>query len=227
MAKKVIAIILGAADVLLLGVIIFSAATGWRFGLPLASSRASSGLIAATQAQEATEAEEATAPPAESPTTAPTQAPTPAPTQASTEAPAKLPYADSLGAPAAYDFAWVADAQGGNLDGTFLGTSELVGKWKGEIIYDGVWELVTVMIDNDATVTIQPYQINYGDGWEDESGEAPYIFSGSFDINSVNGAGSYGSINLYTFVESSGAQYGVGTFSVSSGGSANVYLVRP
>ena len=163
----------------------------------------------------------------EAPTEAPTQKPTEVPTEAPTEAPAKLPYADSIGKPAATDFTWIADAQSGNLTGSFLGNDDLVGKWKGEIIYDGAWELVYVTIDRDAKIVIEPCQINYGDGWEDESGEEPYVFKGAFEISSVNGAGSYGSINLYTFLESNGTQYAVGTFSVNNTSSADIYMVRP
>lgn len=160
-------------------------------------------------------------------TEAPTEKPTEALTEPPTEAPAKLPYEDSLGEVKASDFAWIADAQSGNLTGSFLGTDDLIGKWKGEIIYDGAWELVYITIDRDAKITIEPYQINYGDGWENESGEEPYVFKGAFDISSVNGAGNYGSINLYTFLESNGTQYCVGTFSVNNTGSADVYMVRP
>lgn len=179
----------------------------------------------ATEAARPTVA--ATLPPTEAPTEAPTEPPTEAPTEPPTEAPAPLPYIDSIGKPSATDFTWISDAQSGNLGGSFLGNDDLVGKWKGEIIYDGVWELVYVTIDRDATITIEPYMINYGDGWEDEEGEEPYVFTGMFDISSVNGKGSYGSINLYTFLESHGTQYAVGTFSVKNSSSADVYMVRP
>ncbi len=138
-----------------------------------------------------------------------------------------LPYIDSLGVPAAEDFAWIPDVQTGDLTGSFLGNDELIGKWKGEIIYDGIWELVYVTIDTSGSITIEPYQINYGDGWEDETGGEPYLFDGTFDISSVYGSGSYGSISLYTFLESYGTQYGVGTFSVHDESSADVYMVRP
>ena len=138
-----------------------------------------------------------------------------------------LPYADSLGVPAAEDFAWIPDVQTGDLTGSFLGNDELIGKWKGEIIYDGVWELVYVTIDASGHITIEPYQINYGDGWEDETSGEPYLFDGAFDISSVYGSGSFGSISLYTFLESYGTQYGVGTFSVHDESSADVYMVRP
>lgn len=171
--------------------------------------------------------EQATSAATEALTEALTEAPTEAPTEPPTEAPAKLPYEDSLGEVKASDFAWIADAQSGNLTGSFLGNDDLVGKWKGEIIYDGAWELVYVTIGRDAKITIEPYQINYGDGWENESGEEPYVFNGAFDISSVNGAGNYGSINLYTFLESNGTQYCVGTFSVNNTSSADVYMVRP
>ena len=160
-------------------------------------------------------------------TVPPTEAPTEVPTAPPTEPPAPLPYVGSIGKPSATDFTWISDAQSGNLSGSFLGIVELVGKLKGEIIYDGAWELVYVTIDREAKITIEPYQINYGDCWEDESGEAPYVFTGAFDISSVNGAGSYGSINLYTFLESHGTQYAVGTFSVNNSSSADIYMIRP
>ena len=165
--------------------------------------------------------------PTEPPTEAPTEPPTEAPTDPPTEPEKELPYINSLGNVQAEDFTWIADAMGGSLTGSFLGTDDLVGKWKGEIIYDGVWELVYVTINNSANITIQPLRINYGDGWEDESGAAPYEFAGAFDISSVNGAGDQGSINLYTFLESGGTQYAVGTFSVHNSSSADVYMVRP
>lgn len=139
----------------------------------------------------------------------------------------KLPYEDSLGKVEDHNFAWIADAQSGNLTGSFLSNDDLIGKWKGEIIYDGAWELVYVTIDRDGKITIEPYQINYGEGWKDETGEKPYIFDGVFELSSVNGSGSFGSINLYTFLEDHGTQYGVGTFSVNNSSSADVYLVRP
>jgi hypothetical protein len=175
--------------------------------------------------EQATEA--ATEAPTEAPTEPSTEAPTEKPTEAPTEPPADLPYANSLGKISATDFAWIADAMSGGLTGDFLSNDALLGKWKGEIIYDGAWELVYVTIDRDAKIIIEPYQINYGDGWEDESGERPYVFNGAFDISSVNGAGNYGSINLYTFLESNGTQYCVGTFSVNNTSSADVYMVRP
>lgn len=163
----------------------------------------------------------------EAPTEKSTEAPTDPPTEAPTQAPVKLPYEDGLSAPNASDFAWIADAQSGGLEGKSLSNDDLLGKWKGEIIIDGVWELVYITIGADASVTVEPYQINYGDGWEDESGEDPYIFKGEFDINSVNGSGKYGSINLYRFTENHGTQYGIGTFSIKNKSSADVYMVRP
>ena len=179
-----------------------------------------------TQATESV-TESVTEAPTEELTEAPTEAPTVAPTDPPTEAPKSLPYVDSLGKINDYDFAWISDAMSGGLTGDFLSNDALLGKWKGEIIYDGAWELVYVTIDRDAKIIIEPYQINYGDGWEDESGEGPYVFNGAFDISSVNGAGNYGSINLYTFLESNGTQYCVGTFSVNNTSSADVYMVRP
>ena len=144
------------------------------------------------------------------------------------EEPAPLPYADTLGNPAATDFAWITDVQTGDLTGRFLSNDELVGKWKGEIIYDaGIWELVSITIYTDGKITIEPYQINYGEGWDDETDGEPYLFNGEFDVSGINAAGSFGSISLYTFLESYGTQYGVGTFTVNNSNSAKVYMVRP
>ena len=144
------------------------------------------------------------------------------------EDPAPLPYADTLGNPAATDFAWITDVQTGDLTGRFLSNDELVGKWKGEIIYDaGIWELVSITIYTDGKITIEPYQINYGEGWDDETDGEPYLFDGEFDVSGINAAGNFGSISLYTFLESYGTQYGVGTFTVNNSDSAKVYMVRP
>lgn len=144
------------------------------------------------------------------------------------EDPAPLPYVDTLGNPAATDFAWITDVQTGDLTGRFLSNDELVGKWKGEIIYDaGIWELVSITIYTDGKITIEPYQINYGEGWDDETDGEPYLFDGEFDVSGINAAGNFGSISLYTFLESYGTQYGVGTFTVNNSGSAKIYMVRP
>ena len=118
--------------------------------------------------------------------------------------------------------------QTGDLTGRFLSNDELVGKWKGEIIYDvGIWELVSITIYTDGKITIEPYQINYGEGWDDETDGEPYLFDGEFDVSGINAAGNFGSISLYTFLESYGTQYGVGTFTVNNSDSAKVYMVRP
>ncbi len=138
-----------------------------------------------------------------------------------------LPYEDSLEAPKDTDFAWIPDVVTGDLTGDFLGNDQLIGRWKGEIIYDkGIWELVYVTIDENAGVKIEPYKINHGDGWDDES-DRGYNLDGDFDVSGVNAAGDYGSISLYTFLESLGTQYGVGTFTVNNTDTAKVYLVRP
>lgn len=163
----------------------------------------------------------------EKPTEKPTENPTEKPTEKSTKPATKLPYTDSLGKIENYDFAWISDAMSGSLDGFFLSKDELLGKWKGEFIFDGIWELVYVTIDTDGTVTVQPYKINYGDGWEDESGNPSYDFSVSFDINRVYGSGGYGKIDIYQFIESGRTQYGIGELKTTSGNKAEVYLVRP
>ena len=156
-----------------------------------------------------------------------TKEPTEEPTEEPTMPAATLPDTDSLGKIEENDFAWISDAMSGSLDGSFLSNDELLGKWKGEFIFNGIWELVYVTIDTDGTITAQPYMINYGDGWGDESGNPPYIFSGSFDINRVYGDGGYGKIDLYQFIVSGGTQYGIGQFNTTSGNKAEVYLVRP
>ena len=81
-------------------------------------------------------------------------------------------------------------------------------------------------LDN-GTVTVQPYQINYGSGWEDESGDASYTFNCSFDIDRVYGSGENGKIDLYQFIESGGAQYAMGKLDAKTGNTAKVYMVRP
>ena len=136
-------------------------------------------------------------------------------------------YADSLGRINPTDFAWISDAMSGNMQGSFLSRDELAGKWKAEFIFDGVFELVYVTIDTNGTVTVQPYQINYGSGWEDESGDASYTFNCSFDIDRVYGSGENGKIDLYQFIESGGAQYAMGKLDAKTGNTAKVYMVRP
>ena len=175
--------------------------------------------------EQATEA--ATEPVTEEPTEDPTEPPTEAPTEAPTEPKADLPYVNSIGKINDYDFAWISDAMSGGLTGDFLSNDALLGKWKGEFIFDGVWELVYITIDTNGTVTVQPYRINYGDGWEDESGDPSYSFNGSFDINRVFGSGQYGSIDLYQFLSSGGTQYGIGELKTAGGSKAKIYLVRP
>ena len=139
-----------------------------------------------------------------------------------------LPYSDTLGVPAATDFAWIPDVQTGDLTGRFLGNDELVGKWKGEIIYDaGIWELVYITIGTDGKITIEPYKINYGESWDDETDSEPYLFEGEFDVSGINAAGNYGAVSLYTFLESFETQYGVGTFTINNSDTAKVYMVRP
>ena len=170
---------------------------------------------AVSEAEAETQAE----PPAETPAEPPAETPT---------EPAKdLPYVDSLGKANASDFAWISDAMSGNLEGTYLGKDDILGKWKCEFIFDGIWELVYVTIDEGGKITVEPYQINYGEGWDDESGDASYSFTGSFDINRVYGSGGNGKIDIYKLVESYGTQYGVGTLTTNGGSSAEVYLVRP
>lgn len=168
-----------------------------------------------------------TAIPTEAPTEPQTAPPTQAPTQPPTQPKAELPYENSLGSVKPTDFTWISDAKSG-MKGSFISRDDLVGKWKGMFKYDGIWELVYVTIDTDSTVTVQPDQINYGDGWESEAGDAPYIFSGGFDVDRVYGTGEYGKLDLYQFLETGGTQYAQGKLNASKTGmEAEVYLVRP
>ena len=182
-----------------------------------------------TEHKEVTEqvVEAATDAPAEEPTEGSADPGTEAPAEAPTDPPAELPYVNDLGKIDWTDFAWISDAMSGGLQGNFLSNDELLGKWKGEFLFGGIWELVYITIDADGTVTVQPNQINYGDGWEDESGDASYTFQGAFDINRVYGSGQYGNIDLYQFLSSGGSEYAVGELKTISGYKAEVYLVRP
>ena len=179
-----------------------------------------------TEQAAETAAEAMTEKPTEEPAEEPTEPPTEAPTEAPTEPPVDLPYVNSLGKINATDFAWISDAMSGGLQGKFLSNDDLLGKWKGEFIFDGIWELVYVTIASDGTITVQPDKINYGEGWEDESGDPSYTFSGAFDVNRVYGSGQYGSIDLYQFLKSGSSEYAVGELKTNSG-KAGVYLVRP
>lgn len=197
------------------------------------STETSTEIEAQTEAEAETETQSETQPETETepttetqPETEPEAQPVP-PVDTPTEPAKDLPYVDSLGKPNASDFAWISDAMGGSLEGEFLSKDALLGKWKCEFIFDGIWELVYVTIDEGGTVTVRPYQINYGEGWDDESGDAAYTFNGSFDINRVYGSGENGNIDIYQFVENHGTQYGVGTLTTKNGNSAEVYLVRP
>ena len=167
----------------------------------------------------------------EAPAKKPTQAPTQAPTEASappTEAPSPLPYIDSLGSIAPTDFAWIADAQSGNMTGNVINRDGLIGKWKAEFVFDGIWELVYITVDRDGVITVEPYQINYGGGWEDESDGTVLSYSGTFDTGSIVGSGEYGTIDLYQFIEINGTQYGIGElYAQKTGKTAEIYLVRP
>ena len=158
---------------------------------PGGDQQPTASAVATEQTTEQT-TEQMTETPMDTTTAIPTKPSTAPPTQAPTQAPAQpkaeLPYENSLGSVKPTDFAWISDAKSG-MKGSFIGRDDLVGKWKGMIKYDGIWELVYVTIDTDCTVTVQPDQINYGDGWESEAGDAPYIFSGGFDIDRVYGSG--------------------------------------
>ena len=148
-------------------------------------------------------------------------------TEQTTEEQTTLPYSDNLGTAAPTDFAWIADAQSGSLPGKAIGKDDIIGKWKAEFIFDGVWELVYITIDNDGIITVEPYQINYGEGWESEAGESSYTFNGTFSVGGIDSTGVYGDMGLYSFYDNNGTQYGLGTLTVNSGATAMVYLVRP
>lgn len=239
--KKALPIILGVIDVILLGVIIVSAATGWRIASTDTATNnktTDEPLIKSTQAvsdsdtetQALIETAKPTEKETEKPTEKATEKATEKPTEKATEKSAKLPYEDSLGKPQATDFAWLVEAANGERPSgaKSLGKDDIIGKWKGEFLFDGIWEMVYITIDRDGGITAQPYQINYGGGWEDESSNDPYVFSGSFSDGGVSGSGKYGKMSLNSFYEIDGTQYGVGTFTVEySGDTVPVGLIRP
>ena len=210
MMKKVFLGLLIAANIAMLIVIILNPTGGGKDS----ASTASTGFPTPAPAASATEA------PAAEVTEAPTETP-------AEPVPAELPYENTLGIPTPSDFAWIADAQSGSLPGSAMGADTLIGKWKAEFVFEGVWELVVITVGRDASISVDPVQINYGDGWSDESFDAPYRFTGSFDTGGVSGFGEYGNMNLYAFYNAGDVQYGVGSFTVQSGETANVYLVRP
>lgn len=244
MAKKIIAVIIGVLDAALLSVIIVSAATGWRTGSQVQHS---AGIVQSTEARPQstpTYAEEAdvkhppvpTAAQADTPTEAPAQTPTQAPVQAATEAPAQeatsLPYVDTIGAIKAEDFAWVYDALNGDIPALSkkLSGDELLGKWKAEFLFGDIWELVYITVEksgSSAFVTIDPYLINYGEGWVDESNTAVNILKGQFDSKGFTVKGEVGEMTLYSFYEGDGVQYGIGRFDLTMGDNIPIGLVRP
>ena len=93
--KKWLLIIIGAVDALLLGLIVVSAATGWRATAPTEQKNTAASTQPHPETQEASfpTAEKATLLPAteQEETTAPTEAPTQAPTEAPTQAPTQAP----------------------------------------------------------------------------------------------------------------------------------------
>ena len=238
--KKVIPVILGILDVILLGVIIVSAATGWRIASTdtAPNKTVNEPLIKSTDAvsdkdtgnQRLIETAKPTEKATEAPTEKAEEKATEKPAGKATEKPAKLPYEDSLGKPQATDFAWLVEAANGERPSgaKSLSKDDIIGKWKGEFLFDGIWEMVYITIDRDGGITAQPYQINYGGGWEDESSNDPYVFSGSFSDGGVSASGKYGKMSLDSFYEVDGTQYGVGKFTVEySGDTVPVGLIRP
>lgn len=236
--KNYLPIILGICVAALAVVILISMITGWKLysteetSKPAAQQKATESAepTSPTRGQPVTEpaptqTEAVTEPPTDAPTEAPTEPPTEAPT--ATEEP--LPYMDGLGAPNANEFTWLYDVAHGDYHPglSYLSNTDLLGKWKAEIVFDGIWQLAYITIDRDATVTIQPCSINRGNGWEDQSGDPPMVFRGQFDINRVFGSGESGSVDLFTFYASGGTQYGFGSFEAMSGSTGMVGLIRP
>ena len=218
LAKKVLAIILSVISVSLLAVIIVSAATGWRIGkTETAASRPANvnGNIIPTFAAKndggSSVATEASV------------------TEKATQAPkSKLPYEDSLGAPKDSDFAWMYGSGNTLPDGAkLLGRDDIIGKWKCEFSFDGMWEMNYLTIDEDGNVTVRPYKINRGSGWEDESDAPAYTLKGRFDVNAVYAEGESGTMLLSMFYQQGSVQYGKGTFDTLSGDVIPVGLVRP
>lgn len=229
MKKNILPVILGICNAVLLVVILISVFTGWRtYGT--AEPEPSQEMRDATQPYFPT----ADVPPAkpappmtEAATEAPTEVPALPPTEAPTEAP--LPYMEELGAPSAEDFVWLFDVANGELHPnlSYLDKDDILGRWKAEIVFDNIWQLAYVTISPDGTVTLQPYSIYRGNGWEDQRGDSPMVFRGQFDISRIFGEGESGSIDLHTLYESGGVQYGFGSFEAMSGDVGMIGLVRP
>ena len=202
-----------------------------------------SDTIVSTARQTNPETEANTVATTQTPTEAPTEIITDAPTEPQTETPtepptteasvdsqkqpsADLPFVDTLGEVKPTDFAWIADVHGG-MQGSFLSNEELLGKWKGEMIFNGTWELIYLTIDTDGMVYVESVKYNDGDGWIDSEEDGKYFnYDCEFDINRVYGLGELGKIDLYEFISSNGVQYGIGTIDVSTI-HVDVYLVRP
>ena len=115
------------------------------------------------------------------------------------------------------------------------GNLAINGYWKGMHIYlqDGdeiARELVIYEVQcgqRAAAVTLDWQQINYGEGWEDESGEEPLVMNGAYDTGSVTCFVDNARLELDRFYEADGVQYAVGTLAMENGGMAYVGLVRP
>ena len=84
-----------------------------------------------------------------------------------------------------------------------------------------------VTINDDATVTIEPYSINRGNGWEDESSLPPMVFTGRYDNGHIICNGESGDIDFYVFYEDQGVQYAIGDFDALSGDRGTIGLTRP
>ena len=225
MKKNILPIILGICVAALAVVILISMITGWK----LYSTEEAAKPAAQPAQQDVTESTHPTTPTQDPQVTEPVPTQTEAATEAPTETEEPLPYMDGLGAPNANEFTWLYDVAHGDYHPglSYLSNSDLLGKWKAEIVFDGIWQLAYITIDRDATVTIQPYSINRGNGWEDQSGDPPMVFRGQFDVNRVFGSGESGSVDLFTFYASGGTQYGFGSFEAMSGSTAMVGLIRP
>ena len=214
MAKKIIAIVLGGLDAILLAVIIVSLVTGWRFGSPLFSSAAKDTSVFPTQAGTVSETVQPEDDEPEGLPTVPRAA---------------VEIIEDVKDSAMSGFEWLTDALEGRFPADMkpLGKDEFIGRWKALFMFKDKKEIVYLTIDENAVITVEPSQIDNGDGWEDESSLSRYYFNGVFDIGGVSGAGEAGSISLYTFFSADKDQYGIGRYTDRSGEVASVGLTRP
>lgn len=144
---------------------------------------------------------------------------------------------ENVALPAESDFDWFSPVlEYGVPEGAVMLTdASIAGAWKGKYLFvdmgkEGITELSSFYMyigDRAATVNVSPYLINYGEGYQDESSMEDYSYSGAFDSGEVTVYSDYGAMDLYTFYEYGGKQYGVGVLTVQSGEHAYIGLVRP